>query len=155
MKKSFHINQFLEESLALIRDQKLFLNIDLEKEFSNEAMFIHSDKNQLSQVIINLVLNAVDAMGKKGILTLRTYKENSTGKICIEISDSGCGISKENTHKIFDPFFTTKGLGKGTGLGLSTVYGIVKENNGDISVKETSAKGTTFILKLPECKESL
>jgi len=155
MKKAFHINHFIEESLALIRDHKLFLDIDLIKEFSSDEMYIHSDKNQLSQVIINLVLNAVDAMEEKGNLILRTYRKLNSDKICIEISDSGCGIPEDNIHKIFDPFFTTKALGEGTGLGLSTVYGIIKENNGDVCVKETSPTGTTFLITLPECKEIL
>jgi two-component system NtrC family sensor kinase len=67
----------------------------------------------------------------------------------LEISDTGLGIPEENLSKIFDPFFTTKERGKGTGLGLSTAYGLVKENGGDISVKDTSAQGTTFLLELP------
>jgi two-component system, NtrC family, sensor kinase len=72
---------------------------------------------------------------------------------CLEVRDTGTGIPPELISKIFDPFFTTKMPGKGTGLGLSTIYGIVKENNGRISVKETSPEGTTFILELP-VKES-
>jgi signal transduction histidine kinase len=68
---------------------------------------------------------------------------------CLEVQDTGTGIPQEVISKIFDPFFTTKMPGKGTGLGLSTIYGIVKENNGRISVKETSHEGTTFILELP------
>jgi signal transduction histidine kinase len=67
----------------------------------------------------------------------------------VEISDTGGGIPQENVTKIFDPFFTTKGMGKGTGLGLSTAYGIVKENGGEISVKETGRDGTTFLIELP------
>ena len=65
------------------------------------------------------------------------------------MSDTGCGIPEENISKIFDPFYTTKGPEKGTGLGLSTSYGIVKENGGRISIKETSPKGTTFLIELP------
>ena len=69
--------------------------------------------------------------------------------MCLEIIDTGCGIPEDHLSKIFDPFFTTKELGQGTGLGLSTVYGIIKENKGEISVKETGADGTTFLLQFP------
>jgi signal transduction histidine kinase len=112
-------------------------------------MLIEGDRDQLGQVIVNLVLNAVDAMDHKGTLTLRTYPDKAAQKACIEVSDMGRGIPKENLSLIFDPFFTTKAPGKGTGLGLSTAYGIIKENNGRIWVKETSEKGTTFAVEFP------
>jgi len=145
----FHINSLVEQGLGLIRDQKLFLNVAVNKELSQDVMLIHADKNQLTQVIINVVMNALAAMEHKGVLTFCTYRDKPSRKAFLEISDTGSGISKENRSKIFDPFFTTKELGKGTGLGLSTAYGIVKENGGDISVKETGPQGTTFLLELP------
>ncbi len=146
------VNALVEESLTLIRDQKLFLNITLVKQFSEDDMYIKVDKNQMNQVIINLVMNALDAMNKKGTLTLRTYRDKERNAIHLEISDTGSGIPKENLPRIFDPFFTTKEQGQGTGLGLSTAYGIVKENHGNISVKDTGSHGTTFLLKFPEEK---
>jgi signal transduction histidine kinase len=100
-------------------------------------------------VVINLVMNAVDAMDRRGSLTFRTYRDKATRKAYLEIADTGSGIPKENLSRIFDPFFTTKAVGKGTGLGLSTVYGIVRDNGGNIWVKETSPEGTTFIVELP------
>ena len=148
-KEIFQVNSLVSHSLNLIRDQELFLNITLVKEMSDDMMLIHADKNQLSQVIINLIMNAIDAMEKKGTLTFRTYRNKPDKKVYIEVSDTGCGISKEHLSKIFDPFFTTKETGKGTGLGLSTSYGIIKENVGHISIKETSPKGTTFLIELP------
>jgi signal transduction histidine kinase len=148
-KEILQMNTLVENSLSLIRDQELFMNIEVIKEMSADMMLVHADKNQLCQAIINLVINAVDAMARKGILTFRTYRDKPSGKVYLEISDTGSGIPDENVSKIFDPFFTTKALGKGTGLGLSTAYGLVKENGGDISVKETSAEGTTFLLELP------
>jgi len=144
------MNTLVNESLALIRDQRLFLHIKLEKRFSSEKLYIQVDKNQMAQVIINLVMNAVDAMGKNGTLSLQTYRDEKTGMVCLEVSDTGCGIPQGNLPKIFDPFFTTKELGQGTGLGLSTVYGIIKENHGEISVKETGDQGTTFRVQFPE-----
>jgi PAS domain S-box-containing protein len=148
-KEIFQVNSLVEESLPLIRDHKRLLNINLVKEMSNDTMMIRADKNQLNQVIINLIMNAVDAMERKGTLTFRTYQNKPDKKVYIEISDTGCGIQEKNLSKIFDPFFTTKGPEKGTGLGLSTSYGIVEENGGRISVKETGPMGTTFLIELP------
>jgi two-component system NtrC family sensor kinase len=161
-KETLDLNELVEQSLSLIRDQSLFINIEVLKEFSDEKMLIKVDRSQLNQVIINLVINAIDAMERKGTLTLTTYcdkskkrgvgKPGAAGFAYLEVSDTGCGIPPENLPRIFDPFFTTKDLGKGTGLGLSTVYGIVQENGGNIWVKKTSQAGTTFILELPLCQ---
>ena len=148
-KEMFQVDSLIEQSLTFIRDQKRFMNIELVKHMSDDTMLIHADKSQLSQVIINLVMNAIDAMNRKGTLTFRTYRNKPHKKAYIEVSDTGCGIPEENLSKIFDPFYTTKGPEKGTGLGLSTSYGIVKENGGRISIKETSSKGTTFLIELP------
>ncbi len=148
-KEIFQMNQLVEQSLGLIRDQRLFLNIRIEKQMSDEMMLISADKNQLIQVVINLVINAIDAMRMKGTLTFKTYRDKRAKRSYLEISDTGSGISEENLPKIFDPFFTTKKLGRGTGLGLSTAYGIVKENGGNIFVKETGPEGTTFVVELP------
>ena len=145
----FQVNSLVEQGLGLIRDQKLFINTTVVRELSDEMMLIHADRNQLSQVIINVVINAIDAMERRGVLTFRTYRNKPARKVYVEISDTGSGISEENVSKVFDPFFTTKGMGKGTGLGLSTAYGIVKENGGEISVKETGPEGTTFLIELP------
>jgi two-component system NtrC family sensor kinase len=161
-KETLDFNDLVEQSLSLIRDQSLFINIEVVKKLSDEKMLIKVDRSQLNQVIINLIINAVDAMERKGTLTLRTYsdkgKRKGAGKkavagfVYLEVSDTGCGISEDNLPRIFDPFFTTKDPGKGTGLGLSTVYGIVHENGGTIWVKETSQAGTTFMLELPLCQ---
>ena len=149
MKDIIQINTLVEHSLSLIRDQKLFANIHVIKDMSDEMMLIHVDKNQISQVIINLVMNSIAAMDGKGTLTFKTYRNKPLNKVYLEVRDTGSGISEENLSKIFDPFFTTKQLGKGTGLGLSTAYGNVIENRGHISVKDTSAKGTTFLVEFP------
>ncbi|MGM0663247.1 MAG: ATP-binding protein [Thermodesulfobacteriota bacterium] len=148
-KEVFQVNSLVEQGLGLIRDQKLFINMAVNKELSEDMMLIHADRNQLSQVIINVVINAIDAMERRGTLTFRTYRNKPARKVYVEISDTGCGIPEENISKVFDPFYTTKGAGKGTGLGLSTAYGIVKENGGEISIKKTGPEGTTFLIELP------
>jgi PAS domain S-box-containing protein len=149
MKETFQLNLLVDQSLSLIRDQKLFMNIEIKKDMSEDMMLICADKIQLSQVVVNLVINAIHAMDRKGSLTLRTYRDKSARKAFLEVSDTGCGIPTENLSKIFDPFFTTKQPGKGTGLGLSTAYGIVHENGGNITVKQTGPGGTTFLVELP------
>jgi len=125
----------------------MFRNVRIEREFSEEMMLLHVDKNQISQVIINLVINSISAMDGSGVLTLRTYRDKSAGKAYLEVIDTGCGIDQEHLTKIFDPFYTTKAPGEGTGLGLSTAYGLVKENKGNISVTQTGSEGTTFLLE--------
>ncbi|MCF8023928.1 MAG: PAS domain S-box protein [Desulfobacteraceae bacterium] len=145
-----HVNDLVEQSFKLTRDQKIFRNIHIEKQLSEEMMLLNVDTNKLSQVIINLVINAADAMDGEGRLTVRTCRDKSAQKIFLEISDTGYGISEENLSKIFDPFFSTKPRGKSTGLGLSIAYGIVEEHGGRISVKETGPGGTTFLLELPQ-----
>ena len=144
--------------------EELFKKYLIVENGAKEKMLVKVDRSQLNQVIINLVINAVDAMDRKGTLTLRTFwhpskkkgagKKGAAGFAYLEVADTGCGISGENLSRIFDPFFTTKELGKGTGLGLSTTYGIIHENGGTIWVKETSPKGTTFIVELPLCQDA-
>ena len=148
-RKIGQVNDIVNQSLVLMRDPKLFRNIIIEKELSDQMMLINSDKEHLSQVIINLVMNAVASIEGHGLITLRTYRDKLHRKVYLEVADTGHGIPEQNLSKIFDPFFSTKEPGKGTGLGLSTAYGIIKENGGSISVKETSSEGTTFLVGLP------
>ncbi len=146
----FYLNNMVNESLALIRDQKLFMHVNVVKDYDEHQILVNADKNQLCQVIINLIINAFDAMGGSGTLTLKTYRDEEKHRAFVEIHDTGCGIPEDNRTKIFDPFFTTKELGKGTGLGLSMAYGIMQDNHGSISIKSTGPEGTIILLELPE-----
>jgi PAS domain S-box-containing protein len=148
-RERFQLNTLVDESFPLIRDQKLFINVRVRKYLSKDSLPVRGDRKKMSQVIINLVMNALDVMDKKGVLTLKTYRDEERQQACLEIADTGSGIPAEYRNRIFDPFFTTKEPGKGTGLGLSTAYGIIKENQGEITVKETGAQGTTFLVTLP------
>jgi two-component system, NtrC family, sensor kinase len=148
-KNIVQINDVVEQSLTLLRDQKKFRNIKIKKNLSDEMMLINADNNKLNQVVINLVINAVDAIDGAGTITLTTYKDKTIKKVYLEVADTGKGIPIENLYKIFDPFFTTKEVGKSTGLGLSIVYGIIDEHEGRIVVKKTDSKGTTFIIEFP------
>lgn len=128
-------------------------NIKLKFDFDCEDPVAMLDAEQIIQVLNNLVKNAVEAMPKGGVLTLRI--EDDRNNIRFLISDTGIGIPKEEQSKIFEPFFTTKGIGKGTGLGLATTYGIVKMHKGQISVKSNDKEGetgTTFIVSIPRHK---
>ncbi|MBU1565953.1 MAG: PAS domain S-box protein [Proteobacteria bacterium] len=145
----FKLNDVIDDSLRLIRDQKLFLHIKVIEDKWPQPLLVNADKNQLCQVLINLIINAIDAMEGRGVLTLHTYEDTVRGKAFLEVTDTGGGISEDDKSKIFDPFFSTKELGKGTGLGLSMAYGMMEENHGRIFVKETCTQGTTFALELP------
>ena len=103
--------------------------------------------SQINQVVMNLLVNAAQAIKDSGEIYIRTRAEND--HVHIEIEDTGCGIPAANLGKIFDPFFTTKEVGKGTGLGLSLSYGIIKKHNGELKVRSIPGKGTTFIIILP------
>lgn len=104
--------------------------------------------SQLNQVFMNLLVNAGHAIASKGTITIRTRRLDEA-RVCIEISDTGCGIAAENLNRIFEPFFTTKPVGKGTGLGLSLAYGIIQRHQGQISVDSEPGRGSTFRVILP------
>lgn len=136
--------------------------VTLEVRHDRNLGAIRADPGQLEQVIMNLAVNARDAMAGGGILTIETRRITEADVramnseilpvadyTAIVVRDAGCGISAENQAKIFEPFFTTKDIGKGTGLGLSTVYGIVKQSGGYIFVDSAIGKGTTFTLYFP------
>ncbi|WDP88388.1 MAG: PAS domain S-box protein [Desulfobacter sp.] len=148
-KNIVQVNDIVEKSMKLIRDQKRFQNIRIKKYLSEDMMLVNADLNKMNQVIINMVMNAADAIEEEGTISLYTYRDKTIKKVFLEIKDTGKGIPHQNLSKIFDPFFTTKEVGKSTGLGLSIVYGIIEEHAGRISVKKTGAKGTTFIIELP------
>lgn len=156
-----NVTDVLAELANLLR-RLIGENIELRMLHGRDLGLVKVDQNQLEQVIINLVVNARDAMGGGGRLTIvtnnvaidqperREHEEISPGAyVSIEVIDTGHGIPKENLQRIFEPFFSTKEVGSGTGLGLSTVYGIVRQFNGFISVDSAPAEGARFTILLP------
>ncbi len=115
-----------------------------------EGLHVFVDPHDIQQLLLNLFINAIQAMKEGGLLTVRAYKEESL--VRIEVKDNGCGISQEDIGRIFDPFFTTKSPGEGTGLGLWLTYEILRTYGGDVLVQSELGKGSSFTLSFPENK---
>ena len=149
------INKVLEAALLLVGHQISLDNIELEKQFDEQLPLVRADFDQIQQVLINIILNATQAMPEGGKLTIKTSVTEGIGigetckkTVRIDIKDTGVGISKENLSKLFTPFFTTKEKGKGVGLGLPVVHGIIERHKGKIEVKSQPNVGTTFTIYL-------
>jgi len=143
------VNQVVEDTAALLDHQLGIHQVRLGKELAPGLPPVHGNANQLQQVLMNLLINAQQAMeGRPGQVTMTTGLSRS-GKVEIRVSDTGPGIPEEIRHRLFDPFFTTKPAGKGTGLGLSVTYGIIKDHKGEIRVESEPGEGAIFIIALP------
>jgi two-component system NtrC family sensor kinase len=143
--KETDINAGIESTLNVVNNE-LKYKATIVKELG-DIPIIHAYPQQLNQVFMNILVNAAQAIEKTGEIKIVTTTVDHQAEI--RISDTGCGISKENINKIFDPFFTTKDVGKGTGLGMNIAYNIISKHKGDIRVESTVGKGTTFIIQLP------
>jgi two-component system NtrC family sensor kinase len=141
-------NEAVRAALSIVDHQLSLQGIRIVRELGENLPQVNGDINQLQQVLVNLAINAQQAMaGQRGELSVRTRAEG--GQVLIELQDSGPGISPELQKKIFEPFFTTKPAGKGTGLGLSVSYGIIESHGGRIEVRSSLGHGATFVISLP------
>jgi len=140
-------NTILEKALKILENEFRLHHIQIEKQLSDEMRETLLDENQIEQVFVNLLLNAVQAIEEKGLITVTSRMDQGREKALIEIADTGSGISLENIAKIFEPFFSTKP--KGTGLGLAVSYAIVKNHQGDINAFSKPGEGTLFVLEFP------
>ena len=147
--KQYNINDIITRTLSMLERQWLFHNIHIEKRLDGQLPEIWVDDNQIQQVIMNVALNAAEAMNGDGTLSVSSGLSERGDSVEVRIADTGTGILPEHLDKIFDPFFTTKDPQKGTGLGLSISYGIIQKHHGEIAVESEAGKGATFIIKLP------
>ena len=149
----------INEALSFYRYRAPLSNINIKTEFAEGNIFLDIDKNQMQQVIFNLLINSVDALPAGGEIKIKIYEKSipelylDQAACVIEIADTGIGISKDNLSRIFEPFFTTKRDKKGTGLGLSVAKMIVENHKGNLEVESELGKGTVVRIMIPESTE--
>jgi two-component system, NtrC family, sensor kinase len=149
-----NINDAIERALHILDNELRLRHIQLEKRLSTRMPYILMDKNQVEQVLVNLLLNAIQAIEDQGVIIITSDTVPGENRVRVAISDTGCGIPLENMTKIFEPFFSTKA--KGTGLGLAVSYGIIQKHQGRIYATAGPArKGTVFTLEIPMPSDAL
>ena len=148
------LNSVIEDAAAIVRHQLELSEVTLEVQLYEEPLRVHGNANQLEQVLINLMINAHQALaGAAGTVRVAVAALGDS-QVEIRVSDNGPGMPEEVREKLFEPFFTTKPGGKGTGLGLSVSYGIVQEHQGRITVDSSPGSGATFHIVFPRLAAS-
>jgi CheY-like chemotaxis protein len=158
------INRTVKDMERMLR-RLIGEGIELITALTSDSETVHMDPSQLEQIVMNLVINASDAMPSGGKIAIKVSREEVDDKRArgfpelepgryakLVVADSGCGMDQETVSRIFEPFFTTKEIGKGTGLGLSSVFGIVQNANGHIAVESAPDEGAVFTIFLPRCE---
>ncbi len=151
-----NLNEVIRETLTLRTYEHRVTNITVLDAFADGLPPVFADPHQLKQVLLNLIINAEQAMlaaHGRGTLILRTWHDAEKDLVILEVNDDGLGLTNEVQTKIFDPFFTTKAVGTGTGLGLTVAYAIMQEHGGQIKVKSEEQKGCSFFLYFPASSE--
>ena len=143
------INRAINRTLFLLENQTLFQNITVNRHLAPNLPPVRGDIQQLGHLLMNVILNAAQAMRGAGTLTIRSKPSEDDSRAIIEIADTGPGIPADILPHIFEPFFTTKEEGQGTGIGLSLVYGIVENHRGAIRACGSHPHGTCFVIELP------
>jgi signal transduction histidine kinase len=146
------VNQVVRETLALRAYEQRAANVVIVEALAAGLPHVFADPHQIQQVLLNLVINAEQAMISahgRGTLILRSWHDPDRDAVILEVTDDGPGVPADVQPKIFDPFFTTKDVGKGTGLGLAVAYAIAQEHGGSITVKSTPGSGASFFMELP------
>lgn len=150
--QALSVSSVIEQVISMIDHQAMMKQVEIIREDISPPETVMADSDQLKQVLINLTLNAIQAMPDGGKLTIRNWA-GEDGWVRISVQDTGTGIAPENMEKLFTPFFTTKERGKGVGLGLAVSYGIVERHGGKIDVESELGKGSTFTVRLPAYHE--
>ena len=145
-KRAVNLNDSIRDIEAMLR-RLIGENVTVELRLDPDLRLVAADPSQMGQVLLNLAVNARDAMAGRGTLTITTRNEEND--VVLEVVDDGAGMDEETRGRVFEPFFTTKPVGQGTGLGLSTVYGIVAQSGGSIDVRSEPGRGATFTVRLP------
>jgi len=143
------VEELIEDTLQLAANQIKLAGVKVQGVLDENLPPLHGDRNQLTQVFLNLVLNALDAMPGGGTLTIAAEESADRRNVLIRFTDTGVGIAEQQLNRIFDPFFTSKKAGRGTGLGLSVSLGIIEQHGGDITLTSEVGVGTTFTVSLP------
>jgi signal transduction histidine kinase len=156
---AFQINTLINQTVALKQSEFALDRIDVRKQLAADLPATWGDAGQISQVLLNLLINAQHALRERaapGVITIRSWAERSEpfegerqARICVSITDTGPGIAAELMPQIFEPFFTTRPVGQGTGLGLSVCYGIIADHGGRIWAESQPGRGATFVIELP------
>jgi two-component system NtrC family sensor kinase len=156
IKGYFDLNKVVSDTVAFVERSASLQNVEITRRLDPVLPQIWGDADMIKQVVLNILVNAQQAISGPGRIEVSTRRfegKDKQGKpfsqVEIAFSDTGCGIPEANIERIFDPFFTSKEVGKGTGLGLSVSYGIIKAHGGSIAVESTVGVGTTFRIKLP------
>jgi signal transduction histidine kinase/iron only hydrogenase large subunit-like protein len=147
-RREANLNTIIENTLRLLQEQALFQNIHIERHLDSRLSTVLVDRFQIQQVILNIVLNAAEAMNGHGQIVIKTGRKNEK-YIFMSIADNGPGMSPITLERIFDPFYTTKPVGEGTGLGMAIAYGIIQKHQGDILIESKLKQGSTFTILLP------
>jgi len=142
-----NVNKVIVKALHLLENEFRLQRIRLEMDLSKQLPDVLIDENQIEQILVNLLLNAIQAIEDQGTVAVRSYVSSDRKCVAIDISDTGCGIPPENMSKIFEPFFSSKA--KGTGLGLAVTYGIVQKHGGHVYAFSQPKQGSRFIVELP------
>ncbi len=143
------LNRIVDEVVEFLSYRLEEKHVNIYKELDQGMTEIMVDAEKIKQVLVNMLVNAWQAVNEGGSIWIRTYMNGDMNRAIIEIEDNGCGIKPEHKSRVFEPFFTTKEPGEGTGLGLSVSYGIVKEHGGEIFLNSTPGEGTVFVIELP------
>lgn len=153
IKEKVDINKLLDETIDFLENEAHYRNIAIHSDYYPQLPTTLSDSSQLQQVVLNILNNAIDAIGKDGEINVMTNHNSRDDQIVVTIADNGPGIPGDRLERVFDPFFTTKEVGMGTGLGLSISYTIVEKLGGRIMVASEIGKGTAFTIYLPVIKQ--
>ena len=148
-RENVQMNAVIKETMALLKGHRVMNGMELKLALAQNLPLVLAHRTKMEQVMMNLIINAAEAMEGQGILSIDSTHDRPRGQVVIRVSDTGPGITEEARKRLFEPFFSTKPRGRGTGLGLAISHGIVKQHKGSIQVDSQPGGGTTFLICLP------